>query len=115
MMIERNFNCPNCGAPISADVCPYCGTAFLDWAAFDMARPTYVKIKTDQGQVIMLRVIPTSLRLAARNDPAILYADSRIAHRVDRWSYDIEAELSAVPWTDPATGQEIMSKVLYDV
>ena len=26
-------NCPNCGAPIETEKCPYCGTMFLDFAA----------------------------------------------------------------------------------
>ena len=26
--LEAICNCPNCGAPIRGDECPYCGTAF---------------------------------------------------------------------------------------
>lgn len=26
--LESEGNCPNCGAPIRGDECPYCGTAF---------------------------------------------------------------------------------------
>lgn len=28
VQVEANGNCPNCGAPIRGDECPYCGTAF---------------------------------------------------------------------------------------
>lgn len=31
-------NCPNCGAPISAKTCPYCGTA-LFFEALEQAEP----------------------------------------------------------------------------
>ncbi len=31
-------NCPNCGAPISAKTCPYCGTA-LFFEALELAEP----------------------------------------------------------------------------
>ena len=24
----KDYNCPNCGAPINGDVCEYCGTVF---------------------------------------------------------------------------------------
>lgn len=27
-LIEAIGNCPNCGAPIRGDECPYCGTVF---------------------------------------------------------------------------------------
>lgn len=39
------FNCPNCGAPITQDKCPYCGTVFLDFAAIQVGAPSYVKFK----------------------------------------------------------------------
>lgn len=38
-------NCPNCGAPIENEVCPYCGTYFYDFAALDANEPCYIKIK----------------------------------------------------------------------
>ena len=38
-------NCPNCGAPIETEKCPYCGTVFLDFAAMDADQPFYMKVK----------------------------------------------------------------------
>ena len=26
----KSTNCPNCGAPIKTDKCPYCGTVFME-------------------------------------------------------------------------------------
>ena len=42
-----NYNCPNCGAPITTDVCKYCGTVFLDFAAIQANKPSYIKFKVD--------------------------------------------------------------------
>ena len=42
-------NCPNCGAPLEADICkcPYCGTSYFDISAIniDDGEPFYLKLK----------------------------------------------------------------------
>lgn len=51
------LNCPNCGAPINDEQCPYCGTAFVDFAAMDTERPFYVKIKQgDDAYIFKVRL-----------------------------------------------------------
>ena len=55
-------NCPNCGAPIETEKCPYCGTIFLDFAAMDADQPFYMKIKRD-GKIYILKVKMTSMEL----------------------------------------------------
>lgn len=47
----KKFNCPNCGAPITTDVCKYCGTVFLDFAAIQANKPSYIKFKVDNDGV----------------------------------------------------------------
>ena len=29
--MENELNCPNCGAPITSKICPYCGTTFINY------------------------------------------------------------------------------------
>ena len=55
-------NCPNCGAPIETEKCPYCGTMFLDFAAMDADQPFYMKVKKD-GKIYILKVKMTSIDL----------------------------------------------------
>ena len=55
-------NCPNCGAPIETEKCPYCGTTFLDFAAMDADQPFYMKIK-QHGKIYILKVKMTSMEL----------------------------------------------------
>ena len=55
-------NCPNCGAPIETEKCPYCGTMFLDFAAMDADQPFCMKVKQD-GKVYILKVKMASMEL----------------------------------------------------
>ena len=57
------LNCPNCGAPISADnnKCPYCDTSYFDLSAIDINdnKPFYLKIRMGKQTITQLvRVIP---------------------------------------------------------
>lgn len=54
-------NCPNCGAPIETEKCPYCGTMFLDFAAMDADQPFYMKVKRD-GKIYILKVKMNSMK-----------------------------------------------------
>lgn len=63
-------NCPNCGAPIETEKCPYCGTMFLDFAAMDADQPFYMKVKQD-GKIYILKVKMSSMEL--RIEPNDIY------------------------------------------
>ena len=52
-------NCPNCGAPITSEKCPYCGTVFYDFSCIDFFEPTYIKIKHN-GNIVMCKAIAKS-------------------------------------------------------
>ena len=63
-------NCPNCGAPIETEKCPYCGTMFLDFAAMDADQPFYMKAKKD-GKIYILKVKMSSMEI--RTEPNDIY------------------------------------------
>lgn len=42
--------CPQCGAAITEEKCPYCGTLFYDFACIDLKEPFWIKIK--DGNII---------------------------------------------------------------
>ena len=57
------LNCPNCGAPISADnnKCPYCNTSYFDLSSIDINNnePFYLKIRMGEMTLTQLvRVLP---------------------------------------------------------
>ncbi len=56
------LNCPNCGAPISADnnKCPFCDTSYFDLSAIDVNnhKPFYLKLKI--GNTIFTQLVKMS-------------------------------------------------------
>lgn len=66
-------NCPNCGAPIESEQCPYCGSVFIDFACLDSDKPFYIKVK-HCGQIFISKVLLTSI--STHTDCTCLYADN---------------------------------------
>lgn len=92
------LNCPNCGAPIQKDYCPYCGSVFLDWASFDVNAPTFVKIKDHRGQYRLLKIAITSITEHLSFDDTHLYADNQIFQTIRSPEYRFDAEFQALPF-----------------
>lgn len=101
------LNCPNCGAPITKDFCPYCGSVFLDWATFSVEQPTFVKIQTPDGKYHLVKLGLEILEL--RSDPFVPFYDDVPIHR---WEFDdllLEASFRLVPFTHYlCPGMELM-------
>lgn len=76
--MKELLNCPNCGAPIESEKCPYCGSVFIDFASMDMDKPFYLKIKHN-GKVMTCkaRIEHAELSTSWDNEPCVLYADDR--------------------------------------
>lgn len=74
---NESKNCPNCGAPIETEKCPYCGTMFLDFAAIDADQPFYMKVKHD-GKIYILKVKMTSMELKTERNDAYDIFGSRL-------------------------------------
>ena len=69
------FNCPNCGAPISNEKCPYCGTVFYDFTVIDTKNPCYIKIK-DENHIIMMKVIPKNIDIELTREYVDIYGET---------------------------------------
>lgn len=72
------LNCPNCGAPIESEKCPYCGTVFIDFATMDAKQPFYIKIKQDDN-VYIFKVCLRSAELKQEDDVFCGF------HEYNRW------------------------------
>ena len=78
---EGSKNCPNCGAPIESEKCPYCGTVFIDFACVEADEPFYMKIKS-QGKIFLAKVVMTDASF--NTDYSELYGDGSLIQRAIR-------------------------------
>lgn len=64
--MRDKLNCPNCGAPLDGEKCPYCGTTFYDFSSIEDGKPCYIRIRTNAlchdgknvSTLITMRAIP---------------------------------------------------------
>ena len=99
MSLENTFNCPNCGAPINSDICPYCNTTFIDWSCIDDSKPNWVKIKLN-GRIILVKVYLIGLDAHYEPpEPVSLFSDDHYHNLRERLGeLEIETRLIAVPF-----------------
>lgn len=105
------LNCPNCEAPIQDDICPYCGSVFLDWAAFDIQKPTFVKVRSWDGHIKLMKIATCSIRDVY--DPVngeYFYADNqRYYVRKSFPEIRLECEFTAEPFFDKFSNRQVLS------
>lgn len=94
------LNCPNCGAPITAEKCAYCGSVFLDFAAIQVGAPSYVKFKVGNAY-ICARLMVDSLSMEQR-DTCATYIDNvgvelYTAHTGTSFEFHMDAHAVAMP------------------
>lgn len=68
--------CPQCGAAITQERCPYCGIVFFDFACVDMNEPFFIKIKKD-NMIHRYKVELTEILFKETPEPACFYGDNR--------------------------------------
>lgn len=107
-MIE-SFNCPNCGAPINGDLCPYCGTAFIDWSAIDVRKPNWIKVKFDDKIVLVKAILADASIHAEYSEPMSYYVDRFGDYRVKtNQRIEIESTLTCIPFTMPGSTDKVL-------
>lgn len=72
--LKQQNNCPNCGAAITEEKCPYCGVLFYDFAAMELDKPFYIKFRSGP-KVYRAKVLLNSLNLHHDTDEACFYVD----------------------------------------
>lgn len=61
-------NCPNCGAPITGDVCEYCGTVFKKAVNYEVV-PTYGVTMQEFADAFRVFTTTNERRAAAGLEP----------------------------------------------
>lgn len=79
-MIDKIYNCPSCGAPITDNKCPYCGCVIHDFATIDMHHPGWVRIKVNDHIVVTKAYVESaSFSSYVQDDYMGRYIDGRMA------------------------------------
>ena len=73
--MDRKYNCPNCGAPISSTECPYCGTVFYDFTVIDSTRPTYIRMNHNDQQIVF-KALMKEAEIRIHSGDHVLFADN---------------------------------------
>ena len=58
-MIDRQYRCPVCGAPIEGEKCEYCGCVIYDFANISTEEPRYIRLAVrnpSSGQMMLLQM-----------------------------------------------------------
>lgn len=88
-------SCPNCGAAIESDICPYCGTHFIDFACFRLGEPFWLKIKDEDGNIFIHKVFIENLtKHIAYNEP--LYCDDKYISYCARPATEISMDFNVI-------------------
>ena len=111
----NSYNCPNCGAPITTDVCKYCGTVFLDFAAIQANKPSYIKFKVDNdgiSNIYLMKLTVDNLEFNIISDiiEARGYKDNRILSKAG--SRTLEVNLHG--YVTPNEGKPLMTVIRED-
>lgn len=79
-------NCPNCGAIISEEKCPYCGTMFYDFSAIELDKPCFVKFRFGD-KIMRVQVKLNNLNYQESPDDVSFYADNKRLLTLHRSTY----------------------------
>lgn len=104
------FNCPNCSAPISGDICPYCGTAFLDWSCIDESKANYIKVKFN-GRIHLMKVHMTGLSFDYNTAETALFTDDVKYVSLRRPECRMQMDLFAEEFSIPGYGKTLMLQI----
>lgn len=77
MSVPSITNCPNCGAPIDSDKCPYCGTRLINIADLEIGEKIWLIFKDrDRGVSRGVRIMVNHISVTESQDAVTFYADS---------------------------------------
>lgn len=103
--------CPNCGAPVTAEKCEYCGAVFLDFAAIQVGAPSYVKFKIG-STYICARLVVTRLDIEQQTETKA-FTDAlgvKVGEVAVGWGCDFHMDAHAVQ--DPYYSSEPLVTII---
>ena len=78
-------NCINCGSAkeVSADVCPFCGTKYMDLSTIELFsdKPLYIQLKGRDGNIITAKAYVTNTILRYHPEVTCLFSVDGLVDR----------------------------------
>ena len=106
----NQFNCPNCGAPITSDICPYCGTTFLDWSCIDERKANYIKVKIN-GKIQLIKARMIGLSFDYNTVENTLWCDDQKYYSFCKPELNLHMDLLAEEFAIPGHGKSLMLQI----
>ena len=97
--MRDRLNCPNCGAPITAEKCAFCGTLFYDFSAIEIGKPCYLKIK-HENNIFLVKAMATNAELNMNTETCDAYdvMGNHIISCVSKRDMNLSIEFRCVPF-----------------
>ena len=106
--MAKSFNCPNCGAPIDGDLCPYCGTVFIDWSTIDIRKSNWIKIKLND-KIVLVKAVLLAASAHVDNPEPISYVDRFGDYCIQtNPNITIESTFNCIPFNMPDSTDEVL-------
>lgn len=106
-MVDRQYRCPVCGAPIEGEKCEYCGCVIYDFATISTDEPRYIRLAiTDpiSGQKALLQMkaiaVNPNVEIITEDVQATDWAGNRIKTFTTNQSCTMKVEFKAVQDND---------------
>lgn len=76
-MINRQYKCPICGAPVEGEKCEYCGCVIYDFANISTDEPRYIRVhirdpRTGKNGVLQMKAIAVNPSMEIQSDDYII-------------------------------------------
>lgn len=88
--------CPQCGAAITDEKCPFCGVLFFDFGCIDIDKPFYMKIKHN-NKVWRYKVKLTNATRSCDADDTVCYADNSHFLTIPNYHHTIQMGFDIIP------------------
>lgn len=90
------INCPNCGAPVIKEKCPYCGTIIYDFANIAINKVSYLRMNFF-GSLCVCRAVARNVEIDMSPNDAVFYNDDKVLMKMRQPSYSMRVEFDLEP------------------
>lgn len=105
----KQYNCPNCAAPITGDSCPYCGTVIHDFTAIHVGEPSFIIIKYED-KIIIMRIMVDEVSIT--NESSKYRCHGRNSSYVFTQTNEMRLNLSGYAISDDSTDGSLLTVIM---